>query len=97
MSLLGLQNKAGSHASIPTDYHSIIVWESDRVCAAVLSLSDGAAEILGVAAVPPIGRESLGAARRGPLDRRLREGPVSGRGHDLALCRGAKSCPIMSP
>jgi hypothetical protein len=52
MSLLGLQHKAGPRASIPTDYHSIIAWESDRVCAAVLSLSDGTAEILGVAAVP---------------------------------------------
>ena len=55
MSLLGLQHKASPRASIPTDYHSIIVWEPDRVCAAVLSLADGAAEILGVAAVPLAG------------------------------------------
>ena len=53
-------------AAVAMPWHSVITWEKGHVRAAVLKLSDGAAELLGVAAAPVHG---IGGSNLPDLDR----------------------------
>lgn len=65
---LNLRRRPKNIPDMPTRYHSIVTWEKEHVRAAVLQLTDGVAELLGVAVVPLHG---VGSTTHPDLDRWL--------------------------
>lgn len=66
MPIFGLRRRARAVLKAPTKHHSLVTWESGHVCASVIKVAEGAAEIIGVATAPVHG---IGRTSHPDLDR----------------------------